>query len=482
MPLHALAVDLHLQIEFAIFKYWRKLLFKSFIIEQFRCFGAAQTLKFSEPVAGKPGSGITYVVGENNSGKTTVLEGLFFKASDTIKSSDKRASGLKFTLESIDSNQQTRNRVVSLVRETSYSLGETEELAADQRFEIVQSRRGWKSNVTQKANQDIIINQALQIETPRKDSGFQIAGFLRDVESNADSYDKYTALVKRVLPDFHFFAVGNDEHEFIEYQTKGGQRHKSDLLGDGVVSVLRILAHIFAEKKNPLVIDEPELSLHPKAQRRLLQIIAEVAMHRQIIVSTHSPNLVSWECIQNGAALNRVHKLNGADSKISSLRAYASYKALISGANWQQPFLMDVVAKEIFFNDDILFVEGQEDVGLLGNDGTLNSSVNIFGYGVRGKNAFVIALNLARDLGLSKAAVVLDGGAAETKIKVALEKEFHEVGFGIFQWNREDIRDKEPFEARAKIGYFKKNGCKKEVDDLDDFDKKIQAINQYFES
>ena len=36
-------------------------------------------------------------------------------------------------------------------------------------------------------------------------------------------------------------------------------------------------------------------------------------------------------------------------------------------ADWQKPNLLDVVAREVFFADDVIFLEGQEDVGLLKN-------------------------------------------------------------------------------------------------------------------
>ncbi len=284
--------------------------------------------------------------------------------------------------------------------------------------------------------------------------------------------------MQQVIPEFTSFAIGYEENEFIEYVTKNGVKHRSDFLGDGVISIIRILVHLFTNSNRPLIIDEPELSLHPLAQKRLLKVIAECSKVRQIIISTHSPYFVSWDYIKNGSTLNKVTKHQDKKSEIHTLRDYCVYEKLINGSNWQQPFLMDIVAKEIFFHDNFLFVEGQEDVGLLKQDNQLNEDINLFGYGVRGKDVFDFALQLARDLGIEKASALLDAGTSEDGIKKALDAKFPE--YRIIQWNKEDIRDKGSYASSAKEGYFYIDGKKKPVAELDDFDGKIAQINTYF--
>ena len=232
-----------------------------------------------------------------------------------------------------------------------------------------------------------------------------------------------------------------------------------------------------------MIIDEPELSLHPLAQKRLLQLIAEYATQRQIIISTHSPYFVEWEYIENEARLNRIVKEEDKVSKIYTLKEFNSYKPLISGGNWQQPYLADVVAKEIFFQENILFLEGQEDVGLL-KQYFKGTDVNIFGYGVRGYNGFEFALRLAKDLGIKKATVLLDSPVAhvegqinETTIKNDLTEKFQD--YQILQWDKNDIRDKDSHTSVEKQGYFTKEGKIKQQDQVGDFDEKIGLIKSF---
>lgn len=50
--------------------------FTEFRIAYFRNFENEQVLQIASPYEDKVGSGITYIVGENNSGKTSLLEAL----------------------------------------------------------------------------------------------------------------------------------------------------------------------------------------------------------------------------------------------------------------------------------------------------------------------------------------------------------------------------------------------------------------------
>lgn len=223
------------------------------------------------------------------------------------------------------------------------------------------------------------------------------------------------------------------------------------------------------------------------AQKRLLKLIAKYAQRRQIVISTHSPYFIEWEYLRNGAKINRVAKEHDIKSNIYTLKEPHTYEVLITGGNWQQPYLADVVSKEVFFQENILFLEGREDVGLL-RDHFKEFDINIFGYGVRGFNGFEFALQLAADLGIKKAAVILDSPSAtntdktlnENTVKRDLEAKFSHLGYQIIQWDKADIRDKKAFTSEEKIGYFSAKGKLKDESELGDFNMKIDRIKTYF--
>lgn len=113
-----------------------------------------------------------------------------------------------------------------------------------------------------------------------------------------------------------------------------------------------------------VVVDEPELSLHPQAQRRLLNYMLGKSAATQIIVATHPPYLISWEAIERGMRVYRVTP--GADAKCGTLsETTRSELAAIAVKDFKNRRLFDALSREMFFSDKVIFVEGFEDVALL---------------------------------------------------------------------------------------------------------------------
>ena len=72
-------------------------------------------------------------------------------------------------------------------------------------------------------------------------------------------------------------------------------KHSSNGAGDGYINIFNIVDALYdSTEDNIIIIDEPEISLHPDLQRRLFKLLVEYSKDKQIIVSTHSPYFVDW--------------------------------------------------------------------------------------------------------------------------------------------------------------------------------------------
>ena len=120
--------------------------YSKFTIQHYRSFQDAQTLKFAQPDTGKSGSGITFIVGENNTGKTTLIEGLFLRDGEKIKLSERQQSGQP-CFELYDSSGELK-RKLTLIREGSYTLKEEPMIDDSEAFEIIPARRHWQSTTS----------------------------------------------------------------------------------------------------------------------------------------------------------------------------------------------------------------------------------------------------------------------------------------------------------------------------------------------
>jgi len=134
-------------------------------------------------------------------------------------------------------------------------------------------------------------------------------------------------------------------------------------------------------------------------------------------------------------------------------------------ANQEQESLK---ASELFFYDNVLLVEGQEDFSLLQN--WLNTVYNdqpfeIFGYGVGGVDNIPTFLEITRNLGFSKVAVLTDKIECLSHEWIIKEWEIKNEDWIKDQTRylrrslkTEDIRDKYDDDGnKIKEGYFDKN-------------------------
>jgi predicted ATPase len=115
----------------------------------------------------------------------------------------------------------------------------------------------------------------------------------------------------------------------VVFKTKHG-RYSEAFAGSGEVAVTSCVVQVMAEKKEGtlLLLDEPEVSLHPGAQERLLAFLAQIALRKkmQVVFSTHSPHLVAS---LPDDAIKTFHQLaDGSFSVIPSTHPYAAFMRL----------------------------------------------------------------------------------------------------------------------------------------------------------
>lgn len=79
----------------------------------------------------------------------------------------------------------------------------------------------------------------------------------------------------------------------IEVATKEGDSIGLETLSSGEKHMLRILIETIFADEHTIFIDEPELSLHIDWQKQLLQTMRSLNPNAQIVVATHSPEIMS---------------------------------------------------------------------------------------------------------------------------------------------------------------------------------------------
>jgi predicted ATPase len=135
----------------------------------------------------------------------------------------------------------------------------------------------------------------------RPDAG-NLAAFLHFLkEDNAQSYQLIVDTVKLAAPFFRDFKLRpkkqkDDEFVQIEWEQEGNDYpfHPSQL-SDGTLRFIA-LATALLQPSPPatVLIDEPELGLHPYAISMLADLIKSASDRTQVIISTQSPTLLDY--------------------------------------------------------------------------------------------------------------------------------------------------------------------------------------------
>ena len=68
---------------------------------------------------------------------------------------------------------------------------------------------------------------------------------------------------------------------------------RSNFLSDGTANIIAIIIALYFETNNRIIIlEEPERNVHPKLMSKILEMAEETSNNKQIIITTHTPELI----------------------------------------------------------------------------------------------------------------------------------------------------------------------------------------------
>ncbi|MBQ7651399.1 MAG: AAA family ATPase [Victivallales bacterium] len=136
--------------------------------------------------------------------------------------------------------------------------------------------------------------------------GANLAAYLHLLKSNVNYrpyYDRIVSVIRMVMPQFGDFVLdpipGTEETSFrLDWRLSNGLEYKlfPSQFSDGAlrfIALATVLLQPLELRPAMLVIDEPELGLHPMAIVRLASMIKSYSKHSQILIATQSPNLLN---------------------------------------------------------------------------------------------------------------------------------------------------------------------------------------------
>ena len=423
---------------------------KKLTIEGLRGFSEETNIYFAMPDNQTPGSGLTVLVGPNNSGKSTIIEAIHLLTSDTdiipLTSRNIKTNGkIKIEVENSIGSKRTINSTKNngAFVEKKYNNQVVERWSENMNTFILSNKRGFSStfhNNNYQSRENYKSNISDSDYRSENNINHNFGGRLLTICKNREEFDKCLEKVLNPIPDWTIEARDSNSL-YLEFSFDK-IKHNSNGAGDGYINIFNIIDALYdSTENNVILIDEPEISLHPDLQRKLFKLLIEYSKDKQIIISTHSPYFVDWSLFSNKSKIIRLKKEKDT-IKLYELteKTKENIKSILK--DYQKPHTLSLNANEIFFlNDNVILTEGQDDVLCykeLFKKYNYSSPASFFGWGAGGATNIEYILNILNDLGYDNVFVVLDND--QKNLITKLDKNYSNYHF--FAIAADDVRNK----------------------------------------
>lgn len=228
---------------------------------------------------------ITAIVGENGSGKSTILQ-----AAAASYKSPGTSNKMKFASDFFPDTPW--DKIVNA--QITYSVREGTGSRTDS---VRKPTNRWRGNPERRERHIYYIDLSrIQPLSAR-------SGYLRLAKANVkkgksrqfgtDIVARLSAIMGINYKSAELATASGDPNRLVPVVQRSGEPYSGFHQGAGELTAAELLANDF-EKYSLVIIDEIESSLHPRAQRRLLRDLANIARDKEIqfIISTHSPYIL----------------------------------------------------------------------------------------------------------------------------------------------------------------------------------------------
>lgn len=442
-----------------------------------KSFAAPQQLKFSCP-SGVRGSGYNVLVGKNNSGKSTAIRLIreLFSDQDTITIGQEARYDSNRPHVGIDWSWQGSTIQLSINSEGTggyfRKVGEHYSEGA-RRIKFIPSRRAFSAQFQSTNQTDAHSYDLSDYVNRRNNPGYFDSSFsssLARVISDPAIGSLVSEHLASIDPRISMIDADNiAERDVIRFKSALGRWHVISDTGDGIINLIRIIHAIVASAAGDcIIVDEPELSLHPQFQKALYKLLVDVSSNIQVIVVTHSPHFVSWQNIASAGNLCRLFldRVGNSQMRVARREILAAVNQAGHGNVTSRKYY-DAVCKELFFSDHAVLVEGPDDVHYISNylESIGADSLPLMGYGCGGAGNILPWMRLCDELGI-RAVAIYDRDKPIEFTMARAEFSGPDANLTSFMLNRTDIRDKFRRNARGKEtdelmteGVFARNGA-----------------------
>lgn len=148
-------------------------------------------------------------------------------------------------------------------------------------------------------------------KTELEEDGGNLAIVLKDILEDANNRRKFNNLMKDILPFVNDINVEKftDKSLMLNIKETYTQQRKeyfpASLMSDGTINIVALIIALYFESSPITIIEEPERNVHPYLMARISSFLKEASKKKQIIVTTHNPEIVKHTNIDDILLVSR---------------------------------------------------------------------------------------------------------------------------------------------------------------------------------
>jgi predicted ATPase len=136
-----------------------------------------------------------------------------------------------------------------------------------------------------------------------------LALVLKRILADRENKRKFLNLLNYLLPFIENLEVESILDKYLQIAVK--EKYSGDkfipgfLLSEGTIFILAIIIAMYFEDRHLVIFEEPERRIHPNLISKIIDMMKDASTSKQIILSTHNPEIVKYAGIENISFISR---------------------------------------------------------------------------------------------------------------------------------------------------------------------------------
>jgi len=145
-----------------------------------------------------------------------------------------------------------------------------------------------------------------------EEDGSNLSLVLKTIVENPEKKRKFSNLIKDLLPFVEDLSTDKFADKSLLFKLQENYFPKiyfpASFISDGTVNISALLIALYFEKKGVTIIEEPERNIHPHLISRTMEMMKDASSKKQIIITTHNPEVVKHTDLENILLVSRDKK------------------------------------------------------------------------------------------------------------------------------------------------------------------------------